>query len=100
MHDRTLIDAAECVKLAELDSSPLFLVCRALCAVLCHAVSCWTGWVQTDMGNAGARALKLAEAPMKFEDSITKIVQLLDTATRESHGGKYWNVETDSELPW
>jgi len=42
----------------------------------------------------------MQEAPMRYEDSIAKITQLLDTATREAHGGKFWNVDTDSELPW
>ena len=52
------------------------------------------------MGNAGATRLGLAEAPTKLKDSVNKIVQLLDTATRESHGGKYWSVDGDKELPW
>ena len=56
--------------------------------------------MQTEGGNASARHLGLPEAPMKYEDSIAKIVQLLDTANRETHGGKFWNAEADSELPW
>ena len=44
--------------------------------------------------------MKMVEAPMKLEHSVNQIVQLLDTATRESHGGKYWSVDTDAELPW
>lgn len=66
----------------------------------CCVVLCFAGWVQTDMGNAGARRAGMQEAPMRYEDSIAKITQLLDTATREAHGGKFWNVDTDSELPW
>ena len=57
-------------------------------------------WVQTEMGNAGAVGLGMKEAPMKYDDSIRKIVDLLDTATREKHGGKFWNVEQDNELQW
>ena len=59
-----------------------------------------TGWVQTDMGNAGAAKLGMKEAAMKYDDCVVKITELLDTATRQSHGGKYWDLETDSELPW
>jgi len=65
-----------------------------------YALCVRAGWVQTEGGNASARHLGLPEAPMKYEDSIAKIVQLLDTANRETHGGKFWNAEADSELPW
>ncbi|MCJ1296662.1 hypothetical protein MMC34_008228 [Xylographa carneopallida] len=64
------------------------------------AVPFHPGWVQTDMGNGGAKALGMEEAPMKYEVSIAKLVQLFDTATRDSHGGKYWSVDGDKELPW
>ena len=46
----------------------------------------------------------MTEAPTKYEEGIANIVQLLDTATRDTHGGKYWNIDTNqglpSELPW
>ena len=37
---------------------------------------------------------------MKLDDSVVRIVELLDTATREQHGGKFWSVDHNSELPW
>ena len=70
------------------------------CLCVCCVVLGCAGWVQTEMGNAGAQKAGLEAAPMKLEDSIAKIVALLDTATRESHGGKFWSVDGDKELPW
>ena len=52
------------------------------------------------MGNGGAKSMGMEQAPMTVDDSVGKIVRLLDTATRESHGGKYWNLDDDKELPW
>ncbi len=34
-------------------------------------------WVQTDMGNAGARAFGLKEAPLSIDESINGIVQVV-----------------------
>ena len=64
------------------------------------AVPFHPGFVQTEGGNASAVHLGMAEAPMKLDDCTTKIVALLDEATRDSHGGKYWNVELDNEIGW
>ena len=52
------------------------------------------------MGNAGAVWLGMKEAPVKYEDRVSRTVQLLETATREKHGGKYWNLDNDGEIPW
>ena len=73
------------------------------CAVLCCAVPCCVMLDRLGADRHRQRrrpAMKMVEAPMKLEHSVNQIVQLLDTATRESHGGKYWSVDTDAELPW
>ncbi|KAJ9495993.1 hypothetical protein H2202_008515 [Exophiala xenobiotica] len=44
------------------------------------------GWVQTDMGNAGAKAFGLEEAPLSVDESIHGIVHVVDHATRETSG--------------
>ncbi|KAK4700118.1 hypothetical protein P7C70_g6133, partial [Phenoliferia sp. Uapishka_3] len=66
-------------------------------------------WVQTDMGNTGAVANGMQEAPVKLEDSVKGILANIVGATRERVGGKFMNavkatgnpydVETD-EIPW
>ena len=57
-------------------------------------------FVQTDMGNSAARLIGMDEATMKLDDSVLKIVELLDTATRDQHSGKYLDVSTGTEVPW
>lgn len=46
------------------------------------------GWCQTDMGNTGARAFGMEQAPVALEDSCSQMVKLIEGATKESHGGK------------
>ncbi|KAJ6576921.1 NAD(P)-binding protein [Mycena vulgaris] len=43
-------------------------------------------WVATDMGNAGANANGMAQAPVSAEDSIAGIMSRIDGATREKSG--------------
>ncbi|BGP27135.1 short-chain dehydrogenase/reductase SDR family protein [Rhodotorula toruloides] len=57
------------------------------------------GWVNSDMGNAGARAFGLEQAPVKLEDSVAGILKIVDGATREKTGGKFWDY-TGDELSW
>ncbi|GAA6040950.1 hypothetical protein JCM8097_003204 [Rhodosporidiobolus ruineniae] len=64
------------------------------------AVTFCPGWVQTDMGNSGAKSQGLEEAPVKVEDSAAAIIALADKATRESFGGKYWSAVEDKEIPF
>ncbi|KAJ6124884.1 Short-chain dehydrogenase/reductase SDR [Penicillium samsonianum] len=47
------------------------------------------GWVQTDMGNAAAQLWGLEEAPDTYEKSITGMVEVLSTGTKEQYGGKF-----------
>ncbi|KAL2753032.1 hypothetical protein ACRALDRAFT_1072790 [Sodiomyces alcalophilus JCM 7366] len=58
------------------------------------------GLVQTEMGNAGARDLGLAEAPNTIEESVTKTIAILDKATREETSGKFINVIDGATIPW
>lgn len=47
------------------------------------------GWVQTDMGNAAAQLWGMEEAPDTHEKSITGMVEVLSTGTKEQYGGKF-----------
>jgi len=55
------------------------------------------GWVQTDMGNQGAVANGLEQAPTTIEDSVAGLLKQIDVATRDS--GKYWSFD-GSNLRW
>ncbi|KAH7312957.1 hypothetical protein BKA65DRAFT_516988 [Rhexocercosporidium sp. MPI-PUGE-AT-0058] len=57
------------------------------------------GFCKTDMGNAGARNFGLAEAFVEPEDSCRAMVELIDSATKESHGGRLWDIQ-DGLLSW
>ena len=56
--------------------------------------------MQSDMGNEGARKMGMAEASIPLEVCAAAIVRLLDTATRDTHGGKFWSADGDKEEPW
>ena len=58
------------------------------------------GWVQTDMGNAGAVAAGMKEAPATLEQSVTSIVKLVDEAKRDTHGGKLWDSIPGTVEAW
>lgn len=57
------------------------------------------GWVQTDMGNGGARAFGMEQAPLSIEESVTGQYKVLTSATREQHGGLVVNYEGEIQ-PW
>ncbi|KAK4151625.1 hypothetical protein C8A00DRAFT_45200 [Chaetomidium leptoderma] len=46
------------------------------------------GWVQTDMGNRGARAWGMVEAPVQLDGSTDGMFKVLTTATKEAFGGR------------
>lgn len=46
------------------------------------------GFVQTDMGNKGARAFGMVEAPVTVNDSTGGMYKVLTTGTKEMYGGK------------
>ncbi|KAF4928005.1 Norsolorinic acid ketoreductase nor1 [Colletotrichum viniferum] len=57
------------------------------------------GWVQTDLGNNGAHYFGHEQAPLKVGDVTKGIVKEVDSATRDSHGGKL--IQWDGVvLPW
>jgi len=57
------------------------------------------GFAQTDMGDAGAKAMGLDEAPVKLEDSVQGVLKVIDGATLQKSGGKFWDY-TGDELTW
>ncbi|KAL4938166.1 hypothetical protein BDV06DRAFT_232079 [Aspergillus oleicola] len=57
------------------------------------------GFVQTDMGNAGAKIVGLEKAFMTTEESVNGIASVIDGATRESVGGQF-KIWDGSEFPW
>ncbi|GAW13628.1 hypothetical protein ANO14919_030150 [Xylariales sp. No.14919] len=58
------------------------------------------GLVQTEMGNLGARMMGLEKAPVTVEDSVSKIVAVIDAATRETTSGRFLNTMDGTEFPW
>ena len=59
-----------------------------------------SSFVQTEMGNMGARLLLgLEEAFIGVDESCNGIVQLIDAATKDSHGGRFWDNE-GTPLSW
>ncbi|KAL4790369.1 hypothetical protein BDV19DRAFT_402074 [Aspergillus venezuelensis] len=57
------------------------------------------GFVQTDMGNAGAKLAGLEKAFITTEESVTGIANVVNGATRESVGGRF-KIWDGSEFPW
>ncbi|KAF7552718.1 hypothetical protein G7Z17_g4124 [Cylindrodendrum hubeiense] len=46
------------------------------------------GWVQTDLGNAGARGLGFDKALIGVDESCDGMMQVLGVSNKEKHGGK------------
>ncbi|OJD37748.1 toxin biosynthesis ketoreductase [Diplodia corticola] len=57
------------------------------------------GWVQTDMGNTGAKTAGLEEAPETVEGSVSGILNRVDNATLERDSGKFKDYKED-DIPW
>ncbi|KAI0010984.1 NAD(P)-binding protein [Xylariaceae sp. FL0662B] len=57
------------------------------------------GFCQTDLGNRAAHLIGLEKAFVPVEESCPKVVQLIDGATKESHGGKLWDYN-GKEMVW
>lgn len=57
------------------------------------------GWVQTEMGNAGAEAAGVEKADITLEQSIAGLTSVIDKATREETSGKLMNYD-GNVLPW
>ncbi|KAF2494428.1 putative NADPH-dependent 1-acyl dihydroxyacetone phosphate reductase [Lophium mytilinum] len=58
------------------------------------------GLVQTDMGNAGARAFGLDKATLTLEESSRNTAHIIDNATKEEHSEKFFNETIDRIHPW
>jgi hypothetical protein len=60
-----------------------------------------SGWLQTDMGNRAAEAAHLSEAPHTLKEGVDAMIELLDKANREEHGGKFLAYGIPGgALPW
>ncbi|KAI3391505.1 hypothetical protein diail_7203 [Diaporthe ilicicola] len=51
------------------------------------------GWVQTDMGNAGAKLIGMEKAAVPVDESVGGIVKTIDGATREATSGNFYNYD-------
>ncbi|KAF4550792.1 Norsolorinic acid ketoreductase nor1-like protein 2 [Elsinoe fawcettii] len=57
------------------------------------------GWVQTDMGNAGAVSSGMKEAPVTLQDSVAGILNKVDLATRDRSGGNFQSFD-EATFAW
>ncbi|KAL2060963.1 hypothetical protein VTL71DRAFT_9015 [Oculimacula yallundae] len=57
------------------------------------------GWCKTDLGNAGAQYFGLKEAVIETADACQLMVEMIGVATKESHGGRLWDVQ-EGLLAW
>ncbi|KAK7744647.1 hypothetical protein SLS53_003534 [Cytospora paraplurivora] len=58
------------------------------------------GLVQTEMGNAGARAFGLDKATLTLEESSKNTAYIIDNATKREHSEKFFNETIDRIHPW
>lgn len=54
------------------------------------------GWVQTDLGNEGARGLGFEKAMLGVDESCNGMMDVLTSSSKEKHGGKM--VSYDGEI--
>ncbi|KAJ6545469.1 hypothetical protein B0H19DRAFT_1075776 [Mycena capillaripes] len=64
------------------------------------ALAIHPGWVATDMGNMGAVANGMPQAPVRVEDSVAGILSRVDGATREKSSGRFWNFAITEGNAW
>lgn len=59
------------------------------------------GWVQTAMGEKAASFIGMSpsDVPVTLEQSVSGLMALFDTATKEKHSGKFWDQNGD-QMPW
>ncbi|KAI2616723.1 hypothetical protein GGR54DRAFT_218910 [Hypoxylon sp. NC1633] len=58
------------------------------------------GLVQTDGGNRVARGMGMPQAPITKQQCTDSILKMLDNATRAETSGKFFDVITQTEIPW
>ncbi|WVQ81961.1 hypothetical protein IAT38_004088 [Cryptococcus sp. DSM 104549] len=51
------------------------------------------GHVDTDMGKEGAKFFGIANAPQTVEEISPQVVDLIESATRDTHGGYMWHYD-------
>jgi len=52
------------------------------------------------MGNGGARAFGMEEAPMSLETSIKGVLEIIDNATREKTSGTFQSADPEVPCAW
>ncbi|KAI2613455.1 NAD(P)-binding protein [Hypoxylon sp. NC1633] len=57
------------------------------------------GFCETDLGVTALKNWGLERSLVQIEESCLKLVQIIDGATKETHGGRFWNY-TGEELTW
>ncbi|KAF2259789.1 NAD(P)-binding protein [Lojkania enalia] len=63
------------------------------------SVTLHPGWVQTDMGNDGARAVGMEKAAVTIEDSIKGVTEIIEKANPQTIFGKFLDY-AGAELEW
>jgi len=56
--------------------------------------------VDTDLGAVAIKKRGLSKAPVSLPECVDNIVTMMDEATRESHGGRFWNSVDGKQIPW
>lgn len=51
------------------------------------------------MGQAGAEANGMEEAPVKLKDSVDGILKLVHDSSKETHNGTFWDY-TGEKIVW
>jgi hypothetical protein len=57
-------------------------------------------FVYTDMGVTAAKAAGIDLPATSAEESASKIIELIDSAKKETVSGKFIDVITGDEMPW
>lgn len=57
------------------------------------------GFVATDMGNLAAGLLGMEHAPVTITDSVDGMLRIIDNATKEKHGAKFFEYD-GKPYPW
>ena len=53
------------------------------------------GWVQTELGNNGARGLGFEKAAVGVDESVDGMMRMLAVTSKEIHGGKMVSYDGD-----